>query len=81
MAPDSNTETGCAAVGGRVVDDRRHPVVGGDRQEIGPELLAAADVDRDDPVGQAGLLEEQGDLVPVRGRPVVQVDHAGAASC
>ena len=34
-----------AAAGGIVVDDRRHPVVGCDRQEPGPELLSATDVD------------------------------------
>src|SRR5207253_2258983 len=58
----------------------RWPACGcwGDRQEIGPELLAAADVDWHDPIRKPGLLEEQGDLVPVRGGPVMKVDHAAA---
>ncbi|MNN88733.1 hypothetical protein D3C81_2064580 [compost metagenome] len=39
------------------------------------ELLVLADIDRVDAVGQAGLFEEQADLVAVGGGPVVQVDH------
>jgi hypothetical protein len=70
----------CTAARRRVVDHRRHLVVGRNRQERRLELRALADVDRNDavvdvdaPIGK--LLEQQGDLVAVGGRPVVEIDH------
>jgi len=64
-----------AADGWRIVDDRRDPVIGRDPQELGLELIAPADVDRQDAVREAGLFEEDGDLVPIRGGPVIEIDH------
>ena len=58
-----------------VIDDRRHAVVGADREEIGLELVAAADIDRDHAILEAALLEHDGDLPAVRRRPIVEVDH------
>src|SRR5690606_23259044 len=43
--------------------------------ELRLELVALADVHRLDRVGQAGFLQEQGDLVAVGGGPVVELDH------
>ncbi|MNN72032.1 hypothetical protein D3C81_1880310 [compost metagenome] len=63
-----------------MVDDRRDPVVGGDLEEIRFELLTLADVHRNDPVGQAGFFEHQGDFVSIGRGPVMQVDH-GVGSC
>ena len=68
------------AVGRRVIDDRRNAVVGCNREEGGRELLAGADIDRNDPVRQPALFQKKRDLVAVRRGPVVQVDH-GVASC
>ena len=64
-----------AAVGRLVVDDRRHAVVRGDLEKVRVELFAFTDVDRLDPIRNAGLLEEHRDLVAVRRRPIVQIDH------
>src|SRR5215472_4598034 len=60
---------------GIVIDDRRHPVVRADRQEVGLELVAAPDVDRDHAIFETAFLEHDRDLPPVRGRPVIKVDH------
>jgi hypothetical protein len=64
-----------AAIRRLVIDDGRNAVVGRDREKLGPELLSLADVHGDDAVRQRGLLEEHGDFVSVRSRPVVQIDH------
>jgi hypothetical protein len=58
-----------------VIDHGGNPVVRRDRQELRLELVALADIDREDLVLQSGLFEEHRDLVAVRRRPVVQVDH------
>jgi hypothetical protein len=58
------------------VHHRRHLVVGRDLEEFGLELVAHADIHRDHPVGQAGFLQHDVDLVPVGRRPGVQVDHS-----
>src|SRR3546814_14195528 len=50
--PGLEQRYGTAAIGGLGIDDRRDTVVGRDRQEIGRELLALADVHRHDPIGQ-----------------------------
>ena len=57
------------------IDDRGHPVVRRDREEFGLELIAAADVDRNNPVRKSSLFQEDGDLVTIRCRPVVEIDH------
>src|SRR5262249_2372482 len=50
-----------------------------DRQELRRELVALADIHAMDPVGQPGLLQHDMDLVAVRRRPAVEVDHRKAA--
>src|SRR5262249_52677902 len=69
-----------AAVLRLVVDQRRNAVVGRDRQELRLELLALADVDRNDLVLESGLLEEHRDLVAFRRGPIVQLDHGQGSS-
>ena len=44
-------------------------------QELRRELLALADIHRDDFVFEPGLFEKNRDLVPVRCWPIVQVNH------
>jgi hypothetical protein len=39
------------------------------------ELLAFADVDRHDPVGDRSLLKKDRDLMPVRRGPIVEINH------
>ena len=68
---------GRSVVGGFVVDDGGDAVVGRDGEEVGPELLAFADVDGDDVVGESGFFQEDGDFVAVGGGPVVEVNHCG----
>jgi hypothetical protein len=65
-----------AAVGRCVIDQRGNLVVGRDRQELRLELLALAEVDRDDAVGEAAFLEEQLQLEAVRRGAEIEVDHA-----
>src|SRR5262249_19194240 len=64
-----------AAVLRVVIDDRRHAVVRRKGPELRPELLALADIHRYDPVRQPGLLEKDRDLVAVRRRPIIEIDH------
>src|ERR1044071_8210886 len=64
------------AAGTALVDHRGNLVVGRDREEVGLELLAGADVDRVYAVFEPGLLEHDVDLVAVRRRPRVKVDQA-----
>ena len=64
-----------ASASGGIVDDRRDTVIGRNPQELWPELLALADVDRNDAVGKVSFFEEDRDLVPVRGGPVVELNH------
>jgi hypothetical protein len=58
-----------------VVDERGHLVVRRDREVFRLELLALADVHRHDAMGQVHLGERDGDLVAVRRRPEVQIEH------
>ena len=46
-----------------------------DLQELRLELVALADVDRENPVTEPGLLEKDRDLVAVRRGPVMEVEH------
>src|SRR6185436_9156252 len=64
-----------AAVGRRVVDYGRNPIVGSDREKRRRELLASTDVDGNHLVLEPGFLEKDRDLVPVGRGPVVEVDH------
>src|SRR5690606_31508841 len=66
-----------AAVRSLRIDDRRHPVVRGYRQERWLELLPLAYVDVPDLVGNVEFLEHDGDLPAVGGRPVVKLYRAG----
>jgi hypothetical protein len=63
-----------------VIDDRRHPVVRADPEELRRELVALADIDRNHAVFEPAFLEHDTDLPTVRGRPVIEVDHADASS-
>src|SRR5262249_17191199 len=63
------------AIRRRVIDDRRNAVVGRDFQELRLELVTGTDVDGEDAVGEAGLLEEYRDLVAVGRRPIMEIDH------
>src|SRR5260370_14038248 len=58
-----------------VVDNRRHAVVGANRQKFRLELVAAADIDRDHTIFEAAFLEHDCDLPAVWGRPIIEVDH------
>ena len=78
IAPRFEQRDRLAAICRRLIDHGRDAVVGGDFQEVGLELLSLSDIDRDDPVGEAGFLQEHGDLVPVGRRPVVEIDHHGS---
>ncbi len=59
-----------------MIDERGNAVVRRDREEPGRELLAAGDVHRLQRVREAGLLQVHRELVAVRRRPVVEVEHA-----
>ena len=63
------------AVGAVGIDDRRDLVVRADRQELGCELRAGADVDRNRAIGQAAFLEHDVDLVAIGRRPRIHFDH------
>ena len=73
MAPDSKIEIGLPP--GPVIDDRRHAVVGRDRQEVRLELFALGDVHRDHGVWEAALLEHDRDLPAVGRRPEIEIDR------
>src|SRR5260370_4238433 len=63
-----------------VVDHGGHAIVRRDLEEIRLELLALADIDAVKLVRQPCLLEEQGDLMPVGGRPIIELDHISSPS-
>jgi hypothetical protein len=50
-------------------------------EKFGCELIAALDVARDDLVFEAAFLEQDRDLLAVRGRPVMQIDHRIVPCC
>ena len=58
-----------------VIDHRRNAVVRRDREELRLELIALADIDRENLVLQPGLFQKDRDLVAVRRGPVIQIDH------
>ncbi len=57
------------------IEQGGNAVVGADRQEVRIELIAGPDVDGVHRVGQAALLQHDVDLVTVRCRPGVELDH------
>src|SRR5262249_49126263 len=57
------------------IDDRRNAVVRADLEKLGLELLILADVDRMGLVRDTDLLEHDGGLAAVRGRPGIKIDH------
>src|SRR2546425_2028385 len=63
-------------VGSLLVDHRRDLVVRRDREEVGLELVARADIDRMHAVLEPRLLEHDVDLVPVGCGPGIEVDHS-----
>jgi len=67
------------AVRAPVIDDRRHAVVGRDRQELRLELIAPGNIDRNDGVRKRALLEHDRDLPTVRSRPEIKIDRLVAA--
>src|SRR3954464_3430080 len=67
------------AVRPTVVDDRRHAIVGRDRQELRLELLTLGYVHRDHCVREAALLEHDRDLPAVGRRPEIEADGCMAA--
>ena len=69
-----------AAVRRIVIDDRRHPVVRADGEEVGFVLFAPIDVDGDDPVVEIHFLQGDGDLPSIGRRPVIGVDHGPPSS-
>jgi len=62
-------------VGRLLIDNGGNAVVRRDRQELRLELLAFADIDRNDVVLEPCFLEENRHLVTVRRRPVIKIDH------
>src|SRR5262249_14874477 len=70
-----------AAVLRLVVDQRRDAVVGRDREKFRLELLALADVHRNDLVLEPRFLEEHRDLVAIRRGPIMQLDHGKSSCC
>src|SRR5579872_5563335 len=58
-----------------VVNDCRHTAVGGDLEERGRQLVASADVDRFEIVGEAEFLEQDEGFLAVSGGPEIEVDH------
>src|SRR6478609_3396828 len=67
------------AVRAVVVDDRRHAIVGRDRQELRLELLTLGYVHGDHSVREATLLEHDRDLPAVGRRPEIEIDRCIAA--
>jgi hypothetical protein len=66
---------GVAPVDGTGIDNCGHPVVRRKRQEFGFELVAGADIDRMDPVGEPRLFKKHRDFVTVWRRPIIEFDH------
>jgi hypothetical protein len=64
-----------------VIDHRRNPIVGRNRQKLRLELIALADDDRENLVLQVGLFEEDRYLVAVRRGPVMEIDHGRCSPC
>src|SRR6266436_5218403 len=64
-----------------MIEHRGNAVVGRDRQKLRLELVALADVDRENLVFQPSLFQKHRDLVAVRRGPVMKVDHGASPSC
>src|SRR5690606_26723561 len=65
----------------RAIDNRRNLVVRAYLEEIRLELIAPADMDGLHGIVQATFLEHDVNLVAVRRRPGVDVDHSLISSC
>jgi hypothetical protein len=81
MSAGRNFRDRLAAALRLVIDHRGNAVVGGDRQELRLELVALADIDRENLVFQPGLFKKHRDLVAVRRGPVIKVNHGAFLSC
>src|SRR5712692_11129840 len=64
-----------AAIGWRMIYDRRNPIVRADREKFRLELLASPNVDRNDRVGKPQFLQHDRDFPAVRCRRVMKFDH------
>src|SRR6266446_7994263 len=64
-----------------MIDHRGNAVVRRDRQKLRLELVALADIDRENLVFEPGLFEKHRDLVAVRRGPVMKVNHGAFLSC
>ena len=64
------------------VDDRRNPVIRAERQEFGLELIAFTNIDPVQLIGQAKLLQRDGNLVAIGRCGEIDFDHeiSGVAS-
>jgi len=80
IAPDSKIEIGLPPPSAH---DRASRECGcwRDRQKLRLELVALADVDRENLVFQPGLFQKHRDLVAVRRGPVMEIDHGVSLSC
>src|SRR5207248_4039141 len=58
-----------------MIDDHWHSMIGIHAQEFRVELIPTLDVHRDDLVGKATFLEQDGDLLAIGRRPIMDVDH------
>jgi hypothetical protein len=75
MAPDSNTEIGLPPSAGSWSTMAGMRLFGATARKLRLELLALADIDRNDFVFQPGLFEKDRDFVAVRRGPVMHIDH------
>ena len=75
IAPDSKMLIGAPPPLGVVVDQDRHAVIGIDLQKVGLELVAAPDIAGNQIVIETQFFEQDRDLLPVRRRPKVEIEH------
>jgi hypothetical protein len=65
-----------APIGRMVINNGRDFIVWRYSQKERTELIAFADIHANDPVIQFGFLKKEGDLMAVRGRGIIKVDHS-----
>jgi hypothetical protein len=58
-----------------VINNCRNSIIRGDREELELELIAVADVHRNNFVPEASLFEKNRDLVAVGRGPVIKINH------
>src|ERR1700677_795709 len=61
-----------------MINNRRHPVVRTNFEELRPELFALANIDRYDAVIEARFFEKDRNFMTVRRWPVMQINHSSA---